>query len=137
AGSRVTRVFVGDAEGKLWRADFSDPDPVNWTIAEFFDPTDVHFTSGEVIEPVFEAPVVAKRPDGRLAVIYGNGDIDNLLDQTATGNFVASLTESYDVSFNVTANVNWFKALGTAEKLTGSPIVYNSVAYFPTFARGA
>ena len=128
-GTIISRAFVGDGAGRLLRVDLRSDDPDNWSVKVFHD-------TGTAT-PVQIRPALATGRDGRIVVIYGNGDIDNL-ERRETGNKVVSVSEKItlneDGSLNtVDPQVNWVLTLAASEKLTGTPLVTNSTAYFPTF----
>ena len=138
-GALVTRVFVGDVEGRMLRISTHDADPANWEVDVFFDP-DTKMPVNDP-EPIFARPAVAKNTDGELVVVFGSGDLDDFAVYGVTGNFVASVRETVEISgtgvITYPAEVNWFTELGgEGEKLTGSPVVFNKTAYFSTFVPG-
>lgn len=140
-GTLVTRVYVGDAKGRLLRLDTSADRLDKWTLEVAFDPADHHFTSGERVDPVYFAPTLARSRDGALNIVYGNGDVDALVNANSDGNFVASVREviGFDLSGNVQVTIaeNWFTTFRDhGEKLTGRPLIFDRVVYFPTFVPG-
>ena len=52
-GAVTSRVFVGDAGGRMWRIDVSSPNPDTWTMNLFHDPYGP------------SSPVPAPKPDDR------------------------------------------------------------------------
>lgn len=134
-GTLIKRAFMGDAKGRLLRLDMSSASPAGWTLGVFHD-------SG-TNSPIYIKPAIATNPEGLLTVVYGTGDVDNL-EITAGRNVIVSLNEKpiinnfTGVITGVNALVNWSLdsqdgTLVQGEKLTGTPLIYNSVAYFPTF----
>jgi hypothetical protein len=128
-GALLSRAFVGDGAGRLLRVDLRSDNPKDWSVSVF------HSTG--VNAPILIRPSLSAGRNGRITVVYGNGDIDNL-EQRDTGGKVISLGEKIvlkeDGSVDtLTADVNWVLNLGAHEKLTGTPLVVNSVVYFPTF----
>jgi len=96
-GTFITRCFLGDRAGRLWRVDLGQSSTAQWKLQLFFDPYDsVNPTpslSSALRAPASEAPAVAVQPYGaNLVVVYGGGDPDRIDDFTARS-FVASLTE--------------------------------------------
>ncbi len=97
-GTFVTRCFLGDRAGRLWRADLGRSSTALWKLQLFFDPYEsvsppVGLGSA-VRAPATEAPAVAVKPyRPELVVVFGGGDTDRIDDRTAK-NFVASLTET-------------------------------------------
>src|SRR5262249_43394673 len=100
-GQIADRIFVGDAEGRVWRVDVSDPDPSNWTMNVFYD------ASGDAAgkpEPVQLPPVLSVDDKGQITLAVATGDQDNLvadvppsptpLGYVPTKNYISSLTET-------------------------------------------
>lgn len=139
AGTLATRVFVPDAKGRLLRLDTTSSNPADWTFDVFFDP-EAKLGISDAGEAYF-APAIALNRLGQLVIVYGVGNVEDLEGRSKTS-FVVSLTENFklnlDDSVTATANLNWSKVFAsggnsTGEKLTGKPIIFNSVAYFPSF----
>jgi len=130
-GSFLTRAFVGDAKGRVLRIDLRDSNPSNWFVDIFHD-------SG-TNRPIFIKPSAATGPSDEIVMLYGTGDTDHL-EVRDEQNVVFSLSEKIGYNANgtidndnITATVNWKLTLDRGEKLTGEPIIFDRVAYFPTF----
>ncbi len=128
-GSVISRAFVGDGKGRMLRVDLRSDDPTKWYVHLFHD-------TGTAT-PIQIRPSLSTGRDGRVVAIFGNGDIDNL-ERRETGNKVVSVSEKIVLNEDgslkrVDPVVNWILRLGANEKLTGTPLVTNSTAYFPTF----
>jgi hypothetical protein len=133
-GTITTRVFVGDRDGRLLRADLSDSNPANWTLKVFYDPVVARSLPANP-ESVSFAPAVAKDRHGNVVVVYGSGDIDDLAPIDGRINFIASITEQRnfdlnDGSISISAEENWFASTNDGAKLTGAPLIFNNVVYF-------
>lgn len=139
-GVVATRVYVGDDRGRLWRADLADTDPDNWHLTLFYpdpdplagDPAAPYLTA----EPVENPIGLAMDEEGRLIVLFGTGNVDDLPGMAQ--NYLFSLTEEYhwDTTNSVylgKARFNWQINFEPGEKLLGQPIVFDDVAYFSTF----
>jgi len=136
-GTFVTRCFLGDSAGRLWRVELGSQCTANWRLQYFYDP---YFSvpstpplGSPVRAPVVSAPGVAVKPFinelNELVVVYGAGDtvaIEGFEKKT----FVASLTETDDPDADCppykesscrlngfTASLNWKVFLGHDEKL--------------------
>lgn len=187
-GEATTRVFVGDSQGRLYRADLSDPNPSRWTLDPFFR----LYHDGEDPQPIYEAPAVALDERGLVTLVFGTGDSDNLEDVTSV-NRMASITEMFDGSGEATLGrtcevdwqdvesgtrtqaefelptdcpgkvvfpfVNWVinfetntgpfsskntgltssapmtenRRFVTGERMMGSPVIFDNIAYFTTY----
>jgi hypothetical protein len=134
-GKTITRAFVGDAGGRLLRVDLRSSDPSDWDVQIFHDSFSLN---NDGRQPIFLKPSIALNAAAELVVLYGTGNIDDI-ENRSRGNVLFSLTErivfdddglsisSFDAVENFRLNFTG------AEKLTGSPIVFNSTAFFPTF----
>ncbi len=137
-GSTLTRAFVGDSCGQIWRIDLTHPDPAAWTVEMFYDAFSDRALNAvwkSRRRPVKVRPALAvgvKR--GELIMIGGTGDPEEpgtkFLDDR-----VFSLTESWNVTDEeYEAEVNWALDLEEEERFTGEAIVFDQVAYFTTLA---
>jgi hypothetical protein len=134
-GSFLTRIFCGDAAGHVMRINTADPLISNWTA----DPHwyDLYAGSGSATrQPIYGAPSLAYRQNGNLMMIVGSGDPFDLGDTSETRMGFVEETPTLDVGGGITgfsATQRKLLVLEAGEKLTGSPVVYNSVAYWATF----
>lgn len=132
-GTFISRAFVGDGAGRLLRVDLRSDNPAEWSVNVFHDT--------QTNSPIQIRPSLSTGRDGRVVVIYGNGDIDNL-ERRVAGNKVVSVSEKLVLAEDGSLDridpiVNWSLTLSENEKLTGTPLVTNSTAYFPTFVPNA
>lgn len=140
AGLVTTRIFVGDDRGRLWRADLASSDPDDWHLTLFYpdpdpfldDPTMPYLTA----EPVENPIGLAIDKEGKLVVLFGTGNVDDLPGMGQ--NYLFSLTEEYvwdstNSMYLGKARFNWQINFEQGEKLLGQPIVFDEVAYFSTF----
>ncbi len=140
-GTFVTRIFVGDKGGQLWRIDVSDPDPLKWTMNFFFDPYFENDGSGlgsTARSPLKSEPSMSPVPQrGQLVVVMGTGDLEYATDPAQRA-MVFSVKEKMTITDAgvVTATTNevlWKKVLEVGESLTSKPLIYGNVAYFTSF----
>lgn len=135
-GGLLTRAFVGDTCGQLWRLDLTAPDPDDWKLEFFHDsgegrPIDHKFRRGISFRPALATSFTR----GLLTVIYGTGDPDEALEQGGDRDKVYSLTEFWNgTSFE--AKVNWELKLEKGEEFSSAPIVFEQTAYFTSQALG-
>ncbi len=163
-GSLVTRGFVGDDQGRLFRIDMSSDDPAEWKVQLFFDPADPKWDSiipdANRYGPASYKPALAtgtKLTDGDLLVFYGLGERGDL-NAGQQKQLMVALQEHISTSLN-TSNVAtatadakylWHVEFdeptydghgkptgGLAEKLTGAPVVFNRSVYFTTYVEPA
>ncbi len=139
ADAIMTRCFVGDAGGRLWRIDLSSGDHTKWKMSLFYDLYADPDLSGSTRAPIYTAPALALEPNtGNLVVVVGTGFHDL---QTTIGpkHAVFSLMEqtSFDATTglitNVSAALKWKKVFTDGTQIVGSPVVFDKVAYFATF----
>ena len=147
-GAVMTRCFVGDAGGQLWRVDLSSSNPAEWKMSFFHDAYEsLGVAQGSPDRgPIEEPPTLAmQRSTGLVTVIYATTNID-FTESMDARHAVYSLSE--EVTFDetggeatsITAHENWklvFDAdSGPLRKRTmvvGTPIVFDEVTYFTTF----
>ncbi|MFO0625464.1 MAG: PilC/PilY family type IV pilus protein [Polyangiales bacterium] len=142
AGAVSTRAYVGDADGTLWRADFSSRDPSQWWMVDVYDLFwDKAYDAGQ---PIVEKPVITVDSQGRTLVAFGSGDPD-LLEGTHE-NRIASILEAASVDGNGLASaidvqavwelrpdMDTSRGFFAGERLTGQLTLFNNVLYFGTF----
>lgn len=129
------RIFIGDAQGRIWRIDARADDPADWRIAIAWPPADPAALRGWVPgRPVVGRPSVALRPDGRLAVAFATGG-----DGAAPAHWVsfndAVALGGAGVGFEVTPN--WVMPLAPGEVATDGPTVRDGIAFLTTQTAGA
>jgi len=143
SGTVTTRAYLGDADGTLWRADFSSRDPAQWWMSDEYDLYwGAPYNAGQ---PIIERPTLTVGTRGELNVAVGSGDPE-LLDDTANEYRVASFTETTTadaggVVTSVGVRQNWEIRPGidatrdfyAGERLTGAMTLFNGVLYFGTF----
>jgi len=96
-GTFMTRCFMGDSAGRLWRLEIGSPGIANWNLTLFYDPYMSKIPRPPVTSPIrapaYSAPALSIKPyRNELVIIYGNGDVDDL-NNTTRKNFIVSLTE--------------------------------------------
>ncbi len=90
-GAVSDRIYIGDADGVVWRINLSSTDPTQWKMEPFFDaynakvdpPTDasgaVMTLTGDMAEagqPIFTAPVVSTDQAGAVILNFSTGNQD-------------------------------------------------------------
>ena len=129
-GGIITRVFIGDSCGQLWRLDMTNPNPDNWVLEMFHDAYDVSLKDAGR-RPIGMEPTIAIGHTGnQVMLVYGTGNPDELLapDQT---DYIYSVSEFWNGN-GFEAQVNWRLPLASGESPTSSPLVFDRVAYFTT-----
>ncbi len=129
-GMIADRIFIGDQDGTMWRADVSSSDPANWEMNLFFDA--YNGRSATAGKPLVIPPVLSINDDGRIVVAIATGSQD-LAGSTGDLNFVYSLTEAEDAMNNeFYTKVNWFQELNDGEHVLGPMSLVSGVLYFST-----
>lgn len=133
-GRITNRLFIGDAEGQVWRLDLSASDPLDWGGTRFFDMHDV--LGGGDRPAVHEAPTLALDTTGSsIVVTFMTGGVRALDDASATHGAVA-VREAFTTSGGVpelSPQTLWEHTFDAGEIPTGRPVVYNRNTYFSTY----
>ena len=139
-GAVAQKVFIGDADGTLWRFDVTDVDPQKWTGDLFLDAynktVDSVSTNWDDGQPFQTPPVVALDRVGSLVVAIATGDQETY---TSTGkNWVYSISEKVaGAATKLSASVNWYLPYTNGERVSGPMTIFDSTLYFSTFAPGS
>ncbi len=139
-GQQTSRVFVGDEGGRMWRIDVGAEDPRDWEMKMVHDAFPGQGLGSGLRKPVTFAPGVAEDQDRKVVVVYGTGDASNLGGFT-TNQKVWSLTEELKPDPDAEGRIfdkmteNWRIDLQVGEQMTGSPVIFDEVAYFPSFSK--
>jgi len=97
-GTFITRCYLGDRAGRLWRVEMGSQSTANWKLQFFHDP---YYSlnprpglNDPMRAPVLSAPGVAVKPyKNELVVVYGAGDTE-AIEEFDKVTFIASLTET-------------------------------------------
>jgi type IV pilus assembly protein PilY1 len=147
-GEVADRIFVGDADGRLWRLNVASPKPADWTMKLFMDtyptslppapspaPARVFYAEGQ---PITSAPVVSVDADNNLILNVATGDQDSLGASNTTYNYVYSLKEKVNAArTGFETKVNWYYELTGGERVVGPMVLFNSQLFFGTYLAGA
>lgn len=135
-GSIAQKVFIGDADGTVWKFDLTDTNPQNWTGGLFLDTYNTGVDKGSTPwldgQPIQVPIVVATDRVGAVVVGIATGDQETY---TASGNnYVYSVTEKVGSDKKLRANVNWYVPYTQGERTSGPMTIFDSVLYWSTFA---
>ncbi len=141
-GSLVTRGFVGDAAGRLFRIDLTGTKPKDWKVTEFFNPDgfsqagiDVELHAGTTYGPAAFRPALTMNAERKLVVIYGLGARGDTETYGQT-QFIIALQEDIVTLGTVNKVVSrpiFAEKFALNEKLTGEPVIFNNGVYFTTY----
>jgi hypothetical protein len=70
--------YVGDKEGRVWKFNYHDPNPDNWTAGIFYDIVagDSVYAGDTVPKPIWYTPTLAEGPNNSLLVYFSTGHIE-------------------------------------------------------------
>jgi type IV pilus assembly protein PilY1 len=138
-GAVAKEGYVMDADGVLWRLDFTSDNPDAWTAKPFHDLFwNLGVDSGE---PSYEIPLLTVDSEKRLVIIAASGDTDNFERLTARNRLV-SLTKMPTTNI---AALNWemdgdkssvdsLRGMVPGELVTGSMALFEGRLFAATFA---
>lgn len=97
-GTFLTRCYVGDSAGRLWKLEIGSASRSSWTMTMFYDPYDMDGMdiplNDPIRAPVYEAPAISLTPTtNEPVIVYGGGDVDDLLNMTQKA-FIVSITDT-------------------------------------------
>ena len=135
-GQIANRVYVGDADGSLWRVDLSSPKPTDWNVDLLWDAYTLSGDGATQGERIQTPPIVSVDPLGNVVVLFSTGDQEVLTASANMKTRVWSITEKPVAvggkKFSVSAN--WFIPFTGGKRVTGPLSLFNSVAYFATYS---
>jgi type IV pilus assembly protein PilY1 len=141
-GTDATKVFVGDADGTVWRFDLSSPDPTQWVGELYLDlynsTVDTGSTAWSDGQQLEVTPVVSLDTAGELVMNIATGTTETYNNSGLE--YVYSVTEKVQVqgtTSKLRAFVNWWLGPPTfqaGERVSGPMTVFNGTLYFSTYA---
>ena len=133
-GQVASRIYVGDADGVLWRIDVSGTDTTKWSMSIAWDAYSLSSDTlihGEVTQT---PPVISTNALGDTVILFSTGDQEQLTASTMNTR-VWSIQEKRDAPSNsFQTKGNWHFDFTGGERVTGPMGIFDSVAYFSTFA---
>jgi type IV pilus assembly protein PilY1 len=133
AGQVANRVYVGDADGTLWRIDLSAKDPTLWSARIAWDAYSVTGDSASNGQPIHTPPIVAVDGVGNQIILFSTGDQELFTSSAAVQARVWSISEKPNGFTSFRLDANWFLPFVNGKRVTGPISLFNSVAYFATF----
>jgi type IV pilus assembly protein PilY1 len=133
-GAVGQKIFIGDADGNLWRIDVSSTDPAQWKVQLFADLLSRY--SAQESQPIQVTPVISLDPSGNLIVNAATGDQDSIVYKPGEKNFIWSIQETRPTGTAdpPRAKVKWVEELNDGERVTGPMTVFDRTLYFATFS---
>ncbi len=132
-GVPIQKIFIGDADGTLWRIDVSSTSPNLWKASMFQDLYAFPGGSSTGGQPVAVVPAVSTDDAGNVVLHVATGDQDSIVLNSLEKDVVFSITETRDGSNNPKAQVNWYNVLSNGERVTGPMVVFDHTLYFATY----
>ena len=130
-GGVITRAFIGDSCGQLWRLDIGHADPADWRLEFFHDAFANRNLNHPHRRPLGLQPSIAVSVNpGRLVVVYGTGSPDEVL-MPGRRDRVYSVSEFWNGS-SIEAQINWELILDNREAFTSDPLIFDQAAFFTT-----
>ena len=131
-GQVSDRIYVGDADGGVWRIDMRDPKPVNWTVDLIWDSYSMSNDTVAVRQPI-ETPIIPTVDAiGNPVVLFSTGDQETFTKSANVRTRVWSVSETRTNGTLVTKS-NWVIPLENGVRVTGPISLFNGAAYFATF----
>lgn len=137
-GSVADRIFVGDQDGTLWKADVSNKSPASWSMALFWDTfpaVEIHSKPAAIWnsgQPIATPPVLSVDLKGNLTIALSTGDQSSLGSAPGMLNYVWSLRDLPNSNHVFAADPLWLQQLEDGERVTGPLSLFNSYLYFST-----
>jgi len=137
-GVTAQKIFVGDADGTIWRIDVSSANPNDWRVTLFQDLISVSLPGSPGAaqsQPVQVPPVISLDPFGGIVVSAATGDQENVIASANERNYVFSIQEQRALSPTQPgrALVRWYQPFTNAERVTGPMTVFDRTLYFATY----
>ena len=133
-GAVAQKIFIGDADGTIWRIDVTDTDPSKWNVMLFADLIPNTASAAES-QPVQISPIISLAPAGALVLNAATGDQESITYKAGEKNYVWSITEERPTTSEPPiAKTQWVETLDDGERVTGPMTVFDRTLYFATFA---
>ena len=137
-GAVADRVYVGDQDGALWKADLSNSSPAQWTMKLFWDTFPQIAIHGQPKgdstngQPIQTAPVLSVDSVGNITLAVATGDQSSLGAAPNMVNYLWALRDLPDANHVFSADLLWFQQFTGGERVTGPISLFNSDLYFST-----
>ena len=133
-GVPIQKIFIGDADGTLWRIDVTSTDPKDWKAQLFADLISKGSApSAAASQPIQIPPVLSTDDVGNIIIHAATGDQESIVANDSLENFVIALRERRENDGTVKADNLWFKRFTKAERVTGPMVVFDKALYFATY----
>ncbi|HSO00180.1 MAG TPA: hypothetical protein VLS89_17935, partial [Candidatus Nanopelagicales bacterium] len=136
AGQIADRVYIGDADGTLWRINLASADPNDWTADLAWDAYSLPADNGDSGQPIATPPVVSVDEIGNVVLLFSTGDQETFTASPTVNTRFWSLTEGLDYqsgSPELVVKENFYREFTDGKRVTGPISLFNSIAYFSTY----
>ena len=137
-GVNAQKIFVGDADGTVWRIDISSPQPNLWRATLFADlvssnlPGTPGFKESQPIQIPME---LTQDPYGGIVIAAATGDQENIVVNPNEKNYLFAVQElPATASGPGRARVRWYQPFTAGQRVTGPMSVFDRALYFATFS---
>lgn len=133
-GDVASRVYIGDADGTLWRVELSSSEPAQWKAEIAWDAYSLATDTSLMGEPIETRPAMSIDGSGNPVLLFSTGDQDQFTTSTPQTR-VWSITDKPYVQSgaNFRSIANWRLEFTDGKRVTGPISLFDSVAYFSTF----
>ncbi|EYF06373.1 Type IV fimbrial biogenesis protein PilY1 [Chondromyces apiculatus DSM 436] len=135
-GQVADRIYVGDADGALWRVDVSRPDPETWSAALAWDAYSLPGDGPLGGQPIDTTPVISVDGVGDPVILLSTGDQQAFTASDAVETRLWSLSEA-SLGGQVSLRGLWHWQFVAGKRVTGPLSLFDGAVYFATFAPGA
>jgi len=132
AGQVSDRIYVGDADGTLWRINLASPKPSDWTVDLAWDAYSFGTDTASTRQPIETPPIVTVDPLGSPVVLLSTGDQETFTSSQGVQTRVWSIGEETSGTTYSTKS-NWVIPFENGVRVTGPISLFNGIAYFSTF----
>jgi type IV pilus assembly protein PilY1 len=132
-GQVASKIYVGDADGSLWRIDVSSTKPNQWSVDFAWDAYAMTGDNAQSSEAIQTAPVISIDPFGNNVILFATGEQTQFSGGYKSQNRVWSLKETNVLGVNSISD-NWVQPLTDGTRVTGPITLFNGVAYFSTYS---
>jgi len=135
-GAVADRLFVGDQDGALWKADLSNASPDQWKMTLFWDAFPNLAIHGKPVpgwndgQPIATPPIMSVDSVGNITLAFSTGDQTALGAASNMVNYLWSLRDLPDSNHVFAADLLWFEQFLSGERVTGPISLFNSYLYF-------
>ncbi|MDI1431282.1 PilC/PilY family type IV pilus protein [Polyangium sorediatum] len=132
-GQVSDRIYVGDADGTLYRINLASPKPDKWTVDLAWDAYAFGSDTAATRQPIETPPIVTVDPIGNPVVLLSTGDQETFTSSAGVQTRAWSIREEPNGAGTFVTKSNWVIPFENGVRVTGPISLFNGVAYFSTF----